>query len=128
MEKKFFHFLLRKSWVLRLAPFYLNRSFQPTIGIYLLRGLLTNRLFICPGVNFTIILQAAFLYESVLHRFYVLTVRVCIFVAKGNWQKKAAHIKCWWNRLQQKNCEWMCVTTTCIRNLDKLNSFMVVWF
>jgi hypothetical protein len=42
------------------------------------------------GVNFTNILRAAFLYESFLRSFYVLTIWVCIF-----WQKdfgaKAAH-------------------------------------
>jgi hypothetical protein len=42
------------------------------------------------GVNFTNILRAAFLYQSSLHSFHVLTICVCKF-----WQKdfgaKAAH-------------------------------------
>ena len=38
-----------------------------------------------PGVNFTNILQAAFLYRRVLRSFNVLTLLVCIFFAKGNW-------------------------------------------
>ena len=46
------------------------------------------------GVNFTIILQAAFSHESVLCNFSVLAVYVCNFLAKGNLQKKLL-VKCW---------------------------------
>jgi hypothetical protein len=41
------------------------------------------------GVNFTNIFQAAFSYESFLCSFYVLTIWVCNFLAKGFWQKTA---------------------------------------
>ncbi len=44
-----------------------------------------------PGVNFTIILRAAFSHESSLCSFYVLTIWVCNFLAKG-FGAKAAHI------------------------------------
>ena len=40
-----------------------------------------------PGKDVTNILQAAFSFENVLHRFYVLTVWVCSLLAKGNWRK-----------------------------------------
>jgi hypothetical protein len=39
------------------------------------------------NLNFTYILQAAFSYQSSLRRFYVLTIWVCNFVAKGFWRK-----------------------------------------
>jgi hypothetical protein len=38
-------------------------------------------------VNFTSILQAAFYYQSSLRTFYVLTIWVCNFLAKGFWRK-----------------------------------------
>jgi hypothetical protein len=38
-------------------------------------------------VNFTNILRAAFSYQSSLHSFYVLTIWVCNFLAKGFWRK-----------------------------------------
>ncbi len=40
-----------------------------------------------PDGNFTNILRAAFLYESFLRCFYVLTIWVCNFLAKGFWRK-----------------------------------------
>ncbi len=43
-----------------------------------------------PGVNFTNILGAAFLYESFLCSFYVLTIWVCTFLAKGFWCKSCS--------------------------------------
>jgi hypothetical protein len=43
-----------------------------------------------PGVNFTNILRAAFLYESFLCSFYVLTIWACIFLQKV-FGAKAAH-------------------------------------
>ncbi len=43
-----------------------------------------------PGVNFSNILRAAFLYESFLCSFYVLTNWACNFLAKGFW-RKATH-------------------------------------
>ncbi len=43
-----------------------------------------------PGGNFIIILQPAFLYESFLRSFYVLTIWVCIFLAKGFWRKSCS--------------------------------------
>ena len=45
-----------------------------------------------PCVNFTNILRAAFSYKSVLHSFYILTVWVCNFLAKENWQKAVCKI------------------------------------
>jgi hypothetical protein len=42
------------------------------------------------GVNFTNILQAAFSYESFLCSFYVLTIWVCKFLAKGFWCKSCS--------------------------------------
>jgi hypothetical protein len=42
------------------------------------------------GVNFTNILRAAFLYKSFLHSFYVLTIWVCNFLAKGFWRKSCS--------------------------------------
>jgi hypothetical protein len=36
-----------------------------------------------PGVNFTNILRAVFLYERFLRSFYELTIWVCNFLAKG---------------------------------------------
>ncbi len=45
-----------------------------------------------PGVsNFAFILWAAFLYESVLLTFFLLTVWLYIFMAKEYWRKS-----CWW--------------------------------
>jgi hypothetical protein len=41
-------------------------------------------------VNFTNILQAAFSYQSSLCTFYVLTIWVCIFFAKGFWCKSCS--------------------------------------
>jgi hypothetical protein len=41
------------------------------------------------GVNFTIILRAAFLQESFLRSFYVFTIWVCNFLVKGFWHKTA---------------------------------------
>jgi len=43
-----------------------------------------------PGVNFTNILRAAFSYESFLRSFYVLTIWVCNFLAKGFWRKSCS--------------------------------------
>jgi hypothetical protein len=43
-----------------------------------------------PGVNFTNILRAAFSYKSFLRSFYLLTIWVCNFLAKG-FCKKASH-------------------------------------
>jgi hypothetical protein len=43
----------------------------------------TNMARTSSGVNFTNILQAAFSYESFLRTFYVLTIWVCNFLAKG---------------------------------------------
>jgi hypothetical protein len=43
-----------------------------------------------PGVNFTHILQAAFSYESFLRSFYVLTIWVFNFLAKGFWHKSCS--------------------------------------
>jgi hypothetical protein len=40
-----------------------------------------------PGVNFNNILRAAFSYESFLRHFYVVTIWVCNFLAKGFWRK-----------------------------------------
>jgi len=42
------------------------------------------------GVNFTNILQAAFLYKSSLRSFYVLTIWICNFLAKGFWHKSCS--------------------------------------
>jgi hypothetical protein len=41
-------------------------------------------------VNFTYILQAAFSYQSSLRTFYVLTIWVCNFLAKGFWHKSCS--------------------------------------
>jgi len=41
------------------------------------------------GVNFTNILRAAFLYKSLLHSFYLLTVSLSIFLQKNNGAKAA---------------------------------------
>ena len=49
---------------------------SPDFGLYAVCSSLVK---LTPGVNFTNILWAAFLYKSVLHSFYVLTVWVCIF-------------------------------------------------
>jgi hypothetical protein len=43
-----------------------------------------------PSVNLTNILGAAFPYESFLRSFYVLTIWVCNFLAKGFWQKSCS--------------------------------------
>jgi hypothetical protein len=43
-----------------------------------------------PGVDFINNLRAAFLYESSLHSFYVLTIWVCNFLAKGFWSKSCS--------------------------------------
>ena len=40
-----------------------------------------------PCVKFANILQAAFVLESVFYGFFVLTVRVCNLLLKGNWRK-----------------------------------------
>ena len=45
-----------------------------------------------------------FLYESVLRRFYVVTVCFCNFLAIQNWQKKL-DIKCRWNWLKGRKLE-----------------------
>ena len=41
----------------------------------------------CPGDNFIIIFGAAFWYKCLLSSFFVLTTKVCIFLAQGNWHK-----------------------------------------
>ena len=43
-----------------------------------------------PGINFNNILRAAFSYESFLRSFYVLTIWVCNFLAKGFWRKSCS--------------------------------------
>jgi hypothetical protein len=43
-----------------------------------------------PGVNFTNILQAAFCTEVFVRSFYVLTIWVCNFLAKGFWRKSCS--------------------------------------
>jgi hypothetical protein len=43
-----------------------------------------------PGVNFTDILQTAFSYEGFLRSFYVLTIWVRNFLAKGFWRKSCS--------------------------------------
>jgi hypothetical protein len=41
-------------------------------------------------VNFTYILQAAFSYQSSLRTFYLLTIWICNFLAKGFWCKSCS--------------------------------------
>ncbi len=43
-----------------------------------------------PGVNFTIIVRAAFLYKGFLCSYYVLTIWVCNFLAEGFWRKSCS--------------------------------------
>jgi len=43
-----------------------------------------------PGVNFTNILRAAFCILVFLRSFYVLTIWVCNFLAKGFWRKSCS--------------------------------------
>ncbi len=52
--------------------------------------------FLTPGVNFTIILRAAFSYKSSMRSYYVLTIWVCNFFGKNILAQKL-FIKCWWN-------------------------------
>ena len=42
------------------------------------------------GVNFTITLSPAFSYKSVFLSFFVLTVKVCYFLSKGNQRKSSS--------------------------------------
>ena len=64
---------------------------------FLLKGWKWGRVWINPerwkafqsGENSINICWAAFLYESVMHSFSLLTVYVCIFLAKIKWEKSA---------------------------------------
>ncbi len=63
-------------------------NFTNILPIYHIQILLGIANVLCySGVNITNILRAAFSYESFLCRFYVLTIWVCNFLAKGFWHK-----------------------------------------
>jgi len=51
-------------------------------------------------VDFTNILRADFLYESILRSFYALAVWLCNFIQKNIFTKATCKIKCWWNWFQ----------------------------
>jgi len=56
-----------------------------------------------PGVNFTNILRADFLYVSVLRSFSLITVWLCYIFAERILAQKLP-VKCWWNWLQFAFC------------------------
>ncbi len=58
------------------------------------------------SVNFTNILRAAFLHESFLCSFYVLTIWVCNFFGKRILAQKLL-IQCWWNWHLLSSTVWL---------------------
>ncbi len=80
----------KKGWRFSAQRVLLFLQFAGNFALFNIRFLPKMLMKLTPGVNFTNSLWAAFLYQSFLRHFYVLTIWVCNFLAKGFWCKSCS--------------------------------------